>query len=59
MRPPLIPSNPTIKQKVISDKFGHSYLMLEIAQYGQVIWEMHLAYGFKVVQPEHVALILG
>ena len=59
MRPPLIPSNPTIKQMVISDKFGHSYLMLEIAQYGQVIWEMHLAYGFKVVQPEHVALILG
>jgi hypothetical protein len=59
MRPPLIPANPTIKQMVISDKFGHSYLMLEIAQYGQVIWEMHLAYGFKVVQPEHVALILG
>jgi hypothetical protein len=59
MRPPLIPPNPTIKQMVISDKFGHSYLMLEIAQYGQVIWEMHLAYGFKVVQPEHVALILG
>lgn len=59
IRPPLIPPNPTIKQMVISDKFGHSYLMLEIAQYGQVIWEMHLAYGFKVVQPEHVALILG
>jgi hypothetical protein len=59
MRPPLIPANPTIKQMAISDKFGHSYLMLEIAQYGQVIWEMHLAYGFKVVQPEHVALILG
>lgn len=59
MRSPLIPNNPTIKQMVISDKFGHSYLMLEIAQYGQIIWEMHLAYGFKVVQPEHVAMILG
>lgn len=59
MRPPLMPANPTVKTMVISDKFGHSYLMVEIAQYGQIVWEMHLAYGFKVVQPEHVALILG
>ena len=59
MRPPLMPANPSIKTMVISDRFGHSYLMVEIAQYGQIVWEMHLAYGFKVVQPEHVALILG
>jgi len=44
---------------MISYSFGHSYRMVEIAQYGQIVWEMHLAYGFKVVQPEHVALILG
>jgi hypothetical protein len=59
MRPPLMPANPSIQQMLISDRFGHTYLMVQIAQYGQIVWEMHLAYGFKVVQPEHVALILG
>ena len=59
MRPPLMPANPSIRTMMISDRFGHSYLMVEIAQYGQIVWEMHLAYGFKVVQPEHVAMILG
>jgi hypothetical protein len=33
--------------------------MLEIDQYGERSWEMHLAWGFKVVQGEHVAMILG
>ena len=59
MRPPIIPANPTITQKLISDEKGMTYLFLEIAQYGQITWEMHLAYGFKVVQSEHVALLLG
>lgn len=59
MRPPLIPANATISQMLISDQFGHTYLMLDISQYGQRTWEMHLAWGFAVVQPEHVALILG
>jgi hypothetical protein len=59
MRPPLMPANANIKTMIVSDKFGHSYLMVEMAQYGQIVWEMHLAYGFKVVQPEHVAMILG
>lgn len=59
MRPPLIPQNPTITQQLISDLSGMTYLLLEIAQYGQVTWELHIAYGFKVVQGEHVALVLG
>lgn len=59
MRPPLIPANPTINQMVISDGMGMSYLMLDIAQYGQRTWEIHLAWGFKAVQPEHIALIVG
>jgi len=59
MRPPLIPDNATIRTQVISDRFGLSYLFVEIQQYGQISWEMHLAWGFKVVQPEHVALLLG
>jgi hypothetical protein len=59
MRPPLIPENPTIKRMLVSDKFGMTYLLLEIAQYGQVKWELHLAWGFKVVQPEHVVVLVG
>ena len=59
MRPPAVPENPTIQQALVSDSFGMTYLLLEIAQYGQVSWELHLAWGFKVVQSEHVALLLG
>jgi hypothetical protein len=59
MRPPLIPANPTIEQMTISDDRGMSYLLLDIAQYGQRTWELHLAWGFKAVQPEHIALLMG
>ena len=59
MRPPLIPANPTIKQMVISDGMGMSYLMLEIAQYGMVTWELHLAWGFQAVQSEYIVTLLG
>lgn len=59
MRPPLFPDNPTITRELISDSTGMTYLLIQIAQYGQVTWELHLAWGFKVVQEEHVALVLG
>lgn len=59
MRPPIMPANPTMSQMLISDGMGMTYLMLDIAQYGQRTWELHLAYGFKVVQGEHVAMILS
>jgi len=59
MRPPMIPTNSTIRQIPISDGMGMTYMMLEIDQYGQRTWEMHLAWGFKVVQPEHVAILQG
>ena len=59
MRPPLIPANPTINQMLISDGKGMTYLLLDISQYGQRTWELHLAWGFKAVQPEHIALVLG
>lgn len=59
MRPPLIPSNPTIRPMPISDDKGMTYLMLEIDQYGQRSWELHLAWGFKVVNGEFLATILG
>jgi hypothetical protein len=59
MRPPIIPANPTIQQQLISDNYGMTYLLIQIAGYGMTTWELHLAYGFKVVQSEHVCLCLG
>lgn len=59
MRPPLFPDNPLIQKLLISDDKGMTYLLVQIAQYGQITWELHLAWGFKVVQGEHVALVIG
>ena len=59
MRPPLMPSNATIRSMAISDNMGMSYMFAEIDQYGQRTWEILLSWGFKVVQPEHVAILLG
>lgn len=59
MRPPLFPDNPNIQKMLISDDKGMTYLLLQIAQYGQTTWELHLAWGFKVTQGEMCALILG
>lgn len=59
MRPPLIPENPAITQTLVSDMRGLTYLLLEMPQYGQITWELHLAWGFKVVNAEFVALLLG
>lgn len=59
MRPPIMPPNPTIQQMLISDNLGMTYLMLEIAQYGMTSWELHLAWGFKTVNPEFSSIMLG
>lgn len=59
MRPPLFPDNPAMQKMMISDNKGMTYMLVQIAQYGQITWELHLAWGFKVVQSEHVALVLG
>lgn len=59
IRPPLVPANPTIEQIQISDQFGMTYLLLQIAQYGQTSWELHQAWGFKSVNGEFSALVLG
>lgn len=59
MRPPLMPANPTIQQMMISDQFGMTYLMLDISQYGQRSWELHLAWGFKAVNSEFISILLG
>ena len=58
-RPPLVPENPTIQQMQISDGSGLTYLLMDVAQWGQRSWVLALAYGTKVVQQEHVVLLLG
>ena len=59
MRPPAMPENPIIQRSMISDKYGMTYLLARIAGDGMATWRLHLAYGFKVVQSEHVAILMG
>jgi hypothetical protein len=59
MRPPIIPDSPIITQTPISDKFGLTYLLCEIIGDGMITMRLHLCYGFKVVQSEHVAIVMG
>ncbi|MGL5004679.1 MAG: P22 coat - protein 5 family protein [Casimicrobium sp.] len=59
MRPPVMPPNPLHQTTLISDSMGMTYLLVQIAGDGMATWRLHLAYGFKVVQGEHVALVMG
>lgn len=59
MRPPVMPPNPLMQTTLISDEKGMTYLLVQIAGDGMATWRLHLAYGFKVVQGEHVAIVLG
>lgn len=59
MRPPVMPENPLMQQTLISDGMGMTYLLVQIAGDGMATWRLHLAYGFKVVQGEHVAIVMG
>lgn len=59
MRPPIMPPNPTISQMLVSDDKGLTYLMLDIAQYGMRTWELHLGWGFKGINNEFGAIVLG
>lgn len=59
MRPPLIPANANIQQRTISDGRGMTYLLVQVAGDGMLTWRLHLCSGFKVVQPEFVAIVKG
>jgi hypothetical protein len=59
IRQPQMPSNPTIATTVITDEFGCTYLLCDVAQWGQRSWVLIMAYGFKVVQQEHVVIMMG
>lgn len=59
MRPPVMPANPLMQTTLISDSQGMTYLLVQVAGDGMATWRLHLAYGFKVVQGEHVAVVMG
>jgi hypothetical protein len=58
-RAPDLPENPTMKKMQISDENGMVYTLVEIVGDGMTTWRLHAAWGFKVVKPEHVAILLG
>jgi hypothetical protein len=60
VRPTFIPPNPNINQMTFTDPVtGLTFVLLEISEYGQIVWEMHAAWGCQVVQSEFVSLVLG
>jgi len=59
MRPPVMPPNPLMQSTYSSDKQGLTYLLVQIAGDGMVTWRLHLCYGLKVVQSEHVCVVMG
>lgn len=59
MRIPLIPDAPHIKQIPISAGNGMTFLLVEIVGDGMITWRLHLCYGFKAIQPEHIAILAG
>lgn len=60
MRAPEIPLGGQVTGVMpISDAQGMTYTLVEITGDGMITYRLHLNYGFKVVQPEHVALIMG
>jgi hypothetical protein len=59
VRPPLIPANPTMSQLMVSDGSGLSYLLVDAVGDGMRTIRLHLAYGFKTVNPEFSAIVLG
>jgi hypothetical protein len=60
VRPPFLPENAIIKTLPITDsETGLTLLLVEISQYGQVVWEMHWAGGMKAVWPQGICTILG
>jgi hypothetical protein len=61
VRPPRIEPSGIVSVMPITDTKGTGlqYLLTETRGYGEVTWQLHLQYGFKVVMPQFVATIIG
>lgn len=59
-RPPMLGNSPFYSvQSIITDSFGASYAFIEAIQDGQVSWFLRTMYGFNVIQPEFVHMIIS
>lgn len=58
IRPPNLNPTPIIQTQLVTDEYGITYLFVRNLGYGTTTYEIHLAYGFKVVN-EHVVAIIG
>ena len=59
-RPPQIDPTPVIETMMVSDpKTGLPFLVCRCLQDGQITYRVHLCWGWKVTQPEYVAVLLG
>jgi len=59
VRPPLIPSSAIIQTQLVTDQFGLTYMFVRCIGDGVITYRIHLCGGFKAVQNEHIATILG
>lgn len=59
IRPPLIPASPLISQLPVSDDKGMTYLLCDIVGDGMRTLRLHLCYGFKAVNTQFAAIVLG
>ena len=59
-RPPAIDPTPIIETMMVSDqKSGLTFMICRCLQDGQITYRVHLAWGYKVVQPEFIAVLQG
>jgi len=56
VRPPEGPWQSGTTATLVSDQYGLTYLLLDIPQDGQRTWRLHLAWGFKAVNSEFIAV---
>jgi len=59
VRPPLIPASAILQTQLVTDQFGLTYLFVRCIGDGIITYRIHLCGGFKSVQSEHIATILG
>lgn len=60
VRPPFIPSNANIQTTLVGDPVsGFTFMFCRIVGDGMTMYRLNVVYGFKVIQSEYIALIMG
>jgi len=59
-RPPIFPPVSFVQQLPLTDQAtGMSFLLCRTEQWGQIMWSVHMAYGFNAVQPAFITAVFG